>query len=53
MADDIAHFNDIIWEKPDDEIQGKDHFVKIDEEHLDYDFHLDAKSPAVGLGCYR
>lgn len=53
IADDIAHFNDIIWEKPDDEIQGKDHFVKIDEEHLDYDFHLDAKSPAVGLGCYR
>lgn len=53
MADDVAHFNDIIWEKTDDEIQGKDHFVKIDEEHLDYDFHLNEKSPAVGLGCYR
>ena len=53
VADDTAHFNDIIWEKPDDEVQGKDHFVLIDEDHLDYDFHLDAKSPAAGLGCYR
>lgn len=53
ITDDTAHFNDIIWEKPDDEIQGKDHFVRIDEDHLDYDFHLDAKSPAQGLGCYR
>ena len=53
MADDTAHFNDIIWEKPDDAIQGKDHFVKIDEKNLDYDFHLTSQSPAVGLGCYR
>ena len=47
-----AHFKDIIWESPSDEIQGKDHFVKIDEDNLDYDFHLNEQSPAKGLGCY-
>ena len=51
--DDTAHFNDIIWESPNDEIQGKAHFIKIDEDNLDYDFHLDALSTAAGLGCYR
>ena len=49
-----SHFAEIIWESPSDEIQGKDHFVKIDEENLDYDFHLNDQSPAKakGLGCY-
>ena len=51
--DDTAHFNDIIWESPNDEIQGKAHFIKIDEDNLDYDFHLDTLSTATGLGCYR
>lgn len=51
--DDATRFADIIWEKPTDAVQGKAHFVKIDEDNLDYDFHLDAQSPAVGLGCYR
>ena len=51
--DDTTHFIDIIWESPNDEIQGKAHFIKIDEDNLDYDFHLDALSTAVGLGCYR
>ena len=50
---DDGHFSDIIWETPNDSIQGKQHFVRINEENLDYDFHLDAKSPAQGLGCYR
>ena len=53
VADDSAHFNDIIWESPTDSIQGKAHFIKIDEDNLDYDFHLDSLSTAVGLGCYR
>ena len=48
-----AHFSDILWESPTNEVQGKAHFVKVDEDNLDYDFHLDALSPAVGLGCYR
>ena len=50
---DSAHFSDIIWELPTDFFQGKAHFIKIDEDNLDYDFHLNAQSPAVGLGCYR
>ena len=53
ITDDSAHFNDIIWESPTDSIQGKAHFIKIDEDNLDYDFHLDSLSTAVGLGCYR
>ena len=52
-VDDSAHFEDIIWETADDSIQGKQHFVLIDEDHLIYDFHLDPASPAKGLGCYR
>ena len=52
-VDDIDHFNDIIWESPEDSIQGKAHFIKVDEDNLDYDFHLDSLSTAVGLGCYR
>ena len=50
--DDTERFTNIIWETPKDEVQGKDHFVKIDEDNLDYDFHLDEKSTAKGLGCY-
>lgn len=45
-------FEDIIWESPSDEIEGKDHFVKIDGENQDYDFHLNDNSPAKGKGCY-
>ena len=49
---DNGHFKDIIWEKPTDEIEGKKQFVKIDEENLDYDFHLSEQSTAKGKGCY-
>ncbi len=52
VAEDSLHFKDIIWETPDDSIQGKQHFVLIDEENLMYDFHLDSLSTAQGLGCY-
>ena len=51
-AIDNSHFKDIIWESPTDEIEGKDQFVKIDEENLDYDFHLSEQSTAKGKGCY-
>ena len=47
-----SHFADIIWESPSDEIQGKNHFVKIDEENQNYDFHLNDQSTDIGLGCY-
>lgn len=52
-SEDSVHFQQIIWETPEDSIQGKEHFVKIDEVNLDYDFHLDSLSTAKGLGCYR
>ncbi|MBR1556635.1 MAG: right-handed parallel beta-helix repeat-containing protein [Prevotella sp.] len=53
VSDEPDHFSNIIWESPKDSIQGKSHFIKIDEDNLDYDFHLDSLSTAAGLGCYR
>ena len=52
-VDEPEQFSEIIWETPEDSIQGKAHFIKIDEDNLDYDFHLDSLSTAIGLGCYR
>lgn len=49
---DTLRFHDIIWETPKDSIEGKKHFVNIDEENLYYDFHLDSLSTAQGKGCY-
>lgn len=49
---DSIGFQDILWETNQDTIQGKKHFVKIDEENLYYDFHLDSLSTAQGMGCY-
>ena len=49
---DSVRFVDVMWESPKDSIQGKKHFVTIDEENLYYDFHLDSLSTAHGLGCY-
>ena len=52
VTDEPERFVDIIWETPEDSIQGKKHFVQIDEDNLRYDFHLDSLSTAQGLGCY-
>lgn len=52
VEDDTLNFKRIIWETPKDSIQGKQHFVKIDETNLGYDFHLDSLSTAIGKGCY-
>ena len=52
VVDDSIKFVNVRWETPDDSIQGKQHFVLIDEENLIYDFHLDSLSTAQGLGCY-
>lgn len=49
---DTVNFKQIQWETPKDSIEGKKHFVKIDEGNLDYDFHLDSLSTAQGKGCY-
>ena len=52
VENDTASFQRIQWETPKDSIQGKQHFVRIDETNLDYDFHLDSLSTAAGKGCY-
>lgn len=49
---DSTRFKDCLWETPKDSVQGKHHFVLIDEKNLKYDFHLDSLSTAKGLGCY-
>ena len=50
---DTVNFKRILWETPEDSIQGKKHFKMIDEKNLDYDFHLDSLSTAQGMGCYE
>jgi hypothetical protein len=52
VTDDPERFMEIKWETPKDSIEGKKHFVTIDEDNLIYDFHLDSLSTAQGLGCY-
>jgi len=52
ITDDSVNFERIIWETPNDSIQGKKHFILIDEDNLIYDFHLDSLSTAKGMGCY-
>lgn len=52
IEDDTVNFRRIIWETPKDSVQGGSHFVLFDERNLQYDFHLDSLSTAVGLGCY-
>lgn len=49
---DSVRFDACLWETSKDSVQGKHHFVLIDEENLKYDFHLDSLSTAKGLGCY-
>jgi len=50
---DSVWYTQIIWESPNDSIEGKKQFKTIDEVNLYYDFHLDSLSTAKGLGCYR
>ena len=45
-ADKAERFQEIIWEKKDDEVQGKQHFVLFDDEKLLYDFDIKEESPA-------
>ena len=52
VVEDSVRFVRVRWESPKDSIQGKQHFVRVDEKNLDYDFHLDSISPAQGLGAY-
>lgn len=52
-TEDSVRFSNIIWETPQDSVQGKQHFRLIDEGNFIYDFHLDSLSTAQGLGCYQ
>lgn len=45
---EIKHFVNCIFETPEDSVQGKDHFISIDESNMLYDFRLQEKSPARG-----
>jgi len=50
-TEDSVHFESIIWETPQDSVQGKQHFRLVDSDSLRYDFHIvDSISPARGLG---
>ena len=60
VADDTLSFQHIVWETPKDSVQGKQHFVLIDEDNLAYDFRLDSISTArhaayegADAGCYQ
>ena len=46
-VDDADRFERIIWETPQDTVQGKQHFRTVDEDNLYYDFRLDSVSPAL------
>ena len=46
VPEDTQFFKNVIWEKKDDDIQGKKHFVLVDEDNLIYDFRLKEESPA-------
>lgn len=46
----LKAFDNVIFESPDDSIQGKQHFVLVDEDNLIYDFHLDSLSTGIGRG---
>ena len=48
VTDDAEAFQDIVWEKKDDEAGGKKHFLLVDEENLKYDFTIVSTSP-----CYE
>lgn len=43
-----AFFKDVVFETPKDSVEGKKHFLKIDEDNLYYDFRLDSLSTARG-----
>ncbi len=50
---DAERFERIIWETPKDSVQGKQHFVTIDEENFYYDFTVDSISPAFSRNIGR
>lgn len=45
---DTIAFTNVIWETPEDSINGDKHFVLVDIDKQRYDFHLDSLSTARG-----
>jgi hypothetical protein len=43
---DEEAFENIIWETPNDEVQGKQHFLVFDDKKYIYDFSIIPESPA-------
>lgn len=46
------HFTNPIFESPTDSVEGADHFILVDADLQDYDFHLDSLSTAIGQADY-
>lgn len=45
---DSTGISNVMWELPEDSIQGEKHFVRVDIDKQSYDFHLDSLSTAIG-----
>ena len=50
VEDESGRLQNVIWEdtESEDSITGERHFVLVDADYQDYDFHLDSLSPAIG-----
>ena len=50
VEEDEVRLRNVIWEdtESEDSITGERHFVLVDADYQDYDFHLDSLSPAIG-----
>lgn len=46
---DTLHFVNNLWDLPDSLVNGELHFVKVDMDNQQYDFHLDSLSTARGV----
>ena len=51
--DNEETFKNIIWETPEDEFEGTDHFLLVDDKNLIYDFTIKEESPAYAPGIGR
>ncbi len=47
-VEDSVNITDVIWETPDDEVNGEMNFRLVDIDQQRYDFHLDSISSAIG-----
>jgi hypothetical protein len=50
---DEEAFENIIWETPEDEVQGQDHFLLFDDNNFIYDFSIVSTSPAFDRAIGR